>query len=337
MNHSANQSIIEATVNSAIKRIENDPERSIRNLVDMGLMFCNGKFQQRFLAEAQRMLENENSSYYRIIPDLISNVDSKRITTFGINLGYQSCTKGARIIRKIEAEHNCNVPWCINLELKNETYHEKKEEYFSLIEQGQSLGIYTWFVNPHSNMLSTLELAEHFSDCAFVITCEPEDITELLLDEFSEIYNVFFAVNYNEGIEDACALLRKRKFLFSVVYKYQEHDIENILNHSVLYDLCSLHSVFSLFYADATCPLDIQQRVYEYVKEMRYKQSFQTIPFDLVYDVRFIDEIISEDAVSIYFDSNGVCHTDLNEKNATTCNLFHTSLIDIFIQVVPKE
>ena len=337
MNHSANQSIIEATVSSAIKRIENDPERSIRNLVDMGLMFCNGKFQHRFLAEAQRMLENENSSYYRIIPDLISNVDSKRITTFGINLGYQSCTKGARIIRKTEAEHNCNVPWCINLELRSETYHEKKGEYFSLIEQGQSLGIYTWFVNPHSNLLSALELAEHFSDCAFVLTCEPEDITELMLDEFSEIYNVFFIVNYAEGIENACALLRKRKFLFSVVYKYQEHDIENILNHSVLYDLCSLHSVFSLFCADVTCSLETQKQVHEQVKKMRYKQSFQTIPFDLVYDVRLIDEIISEDAVTISFDSNGVCHTDLNENIATICNLFHTSLIDIFKQIIPKE
>ena len=326
MNHNANQSIIEATVNSAIKRIENDPERSIRNLVDMGLMFCNGKFQQRFLAEAQRMLENENSSYYRIIPDLISNVDSKRITT-----------KGARIIRKIEAEHNCNVPWCISLEIEKETYNQKKTKYFSLIEQGQSIGINTWFVNPYSDMISTLELAEHFSDSAFVIICKPEDITEIILDEFIEIYNVFFIINYNEGIEDVCAILRKRKFLFSVVYKYQEDNIENILNHSVLYDLCSLHSLFSLFYADATCPLEMQQQVYEYVKEMRYKQSFQTIPFDLIYDVRFIDEIISEDAVFIYFDSNGICHTDLNLQNTTTYNLFQTSLIDIFKQVVPKE
>lgn len=45
MNHSTSQSIIEATVSSAIKRIQNDPERSMRNMVDMGLMFCNGKFQ----------------------------------------------------------------------------------------------------------------------------------------------------------------------------------------------------------------------------------------------------------------------------------------------------
>lgn len=286
MNHSTSQSIIEATVSSAIKRIQNDPERSMRNMVDMGLMFCNGKFQQRFLVEAQRMLENENSSYYRIIPDLISNVDSSRITTFGINLGYHSCTKGARMIRKIEEEQGVNIPWCMALDLRN-------KNCFSLIEEKQSQGIFTWFLNPSSNMMLTLDIAERFSDSAFIITCQPEDITETLLAEFGELYNVFFAVNYSDGIEDACALLRKRKFLFSVMYKYGEGDVENILNHSLLYDFCSLHSVFSLFYADSDCSLEIQKQVYEYILKTRYEQRFQTIPFDLIYDTHFIDEIIS--------------------------------------------
>lgn len=337
MNHSANQSIIEATVNSAIKRIQDDPERSMRNMVDMALMFCNGRFQKRFFESAQRMLENENSSFYRIIPDLIANVDSKRITNFGINLGYHSCTKGARIIRKAEKEQRCNVPWCITLETKNKIYNQEKENYFALIEQGQSLGIYTWFINPYSEMIPVLEIAEHFTDSAFIIYCQPTDITETMLDEFGEIYNVLFAVNYNDGIENACALLRKRRFLFSVVYKYEEQDADNILNHSLLYDLSSLHSVFSLFYADSECPLEMQKQVFEYVQNMRCEQSFPTIPFDMIYDIRFIDEIISEDAVSIYFDSKGICRTDLYTDNSIVCNIFHESLLNILKQLVPKE
>ena len=286
MNHNTSQSIIEATVSSAIKRIQNDPERSMRNMIDMGLMFCNGKFQQRFLAEAQRMLENENSSYYRLIPDLISNVDSKRITTFGINLGYHSCTKGARMIRKIEEEQGCNIPWCASLDFtENDTT--------ALIEQGQSQGVYTWFINPHSEMISVSEIAKNFSDSAFIIMCKPKDITEILLDEFGEIYNVFFAVTYSDGIEDACTLLRKRKFLFSVVYKYAKEDVEAILNNSLLYDFCSLHSLFSLFIADTSCSVELKKQVYEHIKKTRYEQSFQTVPFDLIYDIKFIDEIIS--------------------------------------------
>lgn len=335
--NNTNQTIIETTVNSAIKRIQNDPERSMRNLVDMALMFSNGRFQKRLFEAAQRILENENSAYYRLIPDLISNVDSQRISTFGINLGYHSCTKGARIIRKIEEEQKFNIPWCIALELSDEMYTQKKDTYFSLIEEGESLGIYTWFIKPYSKMISALELAEHFSNSAFVIISEPEHITETILDEFSEVYNVFFLLNYEDGIEEACALLRKRKFLFSVAYKYQEQDVEHILNHSVLYDLCSLHSVFSIFYADLSCPLEMRKQVFEYIQEIRYEQNFQTIPFDLIYDIRFIDEIISEDAVSVYFDSDGICHTNLESEDSVICNIFDESLNRILKQVVPKE
>lgn len=335
-NDITNQSLIEATVNSAIKRIQNDPERSMRNIIDMALLFCsNGRFQQHFLELAQQMLEHEDSAYYRIIPDTISNVDSKRITSFGINLGYHSCTKGARTIRKIEKEFHFNIPWCITLDIKNEIYEEKKQAYFSLIEQGQALGVYTWFINPHSEISLVLEFAETFSNSAFIIVCQPNDISEAILDEFNEIYNVFFVVNYATGIEDACALLRKRRFLFSVVYKYYEKDVKNIFNHALLYDLCSLHTTFSLFYADASCPLALQKQVHQHIQKTRYEQQFPTIPFDLIYDIRFIDEIVSEDAVSIYFDSNGRCHTYFND----TCfpyNIFNEPLIDILKHVVPK-
>ena len=335
MDHSANQSIIEATVNSAIKRIQNDPERSMRNLVDLGIMFCNGRFQKRFFEAAQRMLENENSSYYRIIPDIIANVDSTRIVSFGINIGYHSCTKGARIIRKMETEQGFQIPWCITLHLNSETFQNQKERYFSLIEEGQSLGIYTWFIHPHSDVLSALEIAESFSDSAFIIGCQPTDITDILLDEFSEIYNVFFVVNYSDGIEDTCTLLRKRKFLFSVIYKYTEQDVENILNQSLLYDFCSLHSIFALFYADTNCPLEMQKEVFEHVQEMRFEQSFQTVPFDLIYDIRFIDEIISEDAISISFDENGICTSLFDSNRYPNHNLFHESLIDILKNLAP--
>lgn len=335
MDHSTNQSIIETTVNNAIKRIQNDPERSIRNIVDMALMFSNGRFQKKFFEIAQHMLENENSSFYSMIPSVIANVDSKRITTFGINLGYHSCTKGARIIRKTE-EEGYNVPWCIALELKQTIYHQEKESYFSLIEQGQTLGIYTWFINPFSNMLATLELAEHFSDSAFIIICKPTDISETLLDEFSEIYNVFFALNYEDGIENACTLLRKRKFLFSIAYKYQKDDIANILNHSFLYDFSSLHSIFSIFYADSDCPHETRKQVYDYVQRMRFEQCFQTIPFDLIYDIQLIDEIISGDSVSIYFDADGIGHSNAVTASDLICNFFQLPLASILKQLAPK-
>lgn len=45
MKHSLNQTLIETTIRNAIKQIKDDPERNIRNLVDMALTFSNGRFQ----------------------------------------------------------------------------------------------------------------------------------------------------------------------------------------------------------------------------------------------------------------------------------------------------
>lgn len=338
MNQETNQPLIEATVNSAIKRIQNDPERSMRNIVDMALMFCsNGRFQQQFLELAQKMLENEDSSYYRLIPDLLANTDSKRITSMGINVGYHSCTRGARMIRKNEEEQGFNVPWCISLDIDADMFQKNKKQYLNLLDEGQNLGIYTWIIRAQNNLLSIIELTQKYTDCAFILICNPQDINESILDEFSEIYNIMFAINYTYGIEDTCTLLRKRKFLYSVLYQYTEQNAVNILNDSVLYDLSSLHAVFSLFCAESQCPAHLQKEIFEYIQNMRFKQCFAIFPFDLIHDIHFIDEIISKDGVSIWFDCEGNTHTIFPERKTFSYNLFENSLTNLLKRIVPKS
>ena len=336
MTETMNQALIETTVKQAIKRIQDDPERSIRNLVDMGLLFSNGKFQQRFLEVIQQMLQNEQSSYYRLISDLIANVDSKRITTFAINLGYNSCTRGARMIRKIESEQGYNVPWSIFLTIDDRNFRKHEDEYFSLFEQGQSLGVYTWFLFSNQGMESCLKLAEKYTDNAFLIFCHPNDITPALLDEAVELYNIMFVVAYENETDQTCNLLRKRNFLYSIYYSYTEDDMVEILNGNILADIQELHPVFTLFHPSNDCPLPIQQLVYEFVLETRMKQNYITIPFDLIHDMKYIDEIISEDASFIFFDKNGFCFSKLTGFSETTYNFLEYSLVDMLKSIVPK-
>lgn len=329
MTENTNAPLIEATVISAIKRIQNDPERSMRNIVDLALMFCNGKFQQRFLESAQIMLENENSSYYRIIPDLLTHTDMKRVTTFGINLGYNSCTYGARTIRKIKAEQGYNIPWCISLNISPKGYELHKEDYFSLIEQGKSLGIYTWFINPCGDYTSVHELSQHFSDCSFVIMCHPQDITTALLSKFDEIYNVLFSVFFEDATEHACTLLRQEKFLYSICYLYNEKDTSYISSQDIFYDIGSLNSPFTLLYAEADCPVETQLKIYEIILELRTNQTLPTIPFDVIHDLLFIDEIISESAVYLTVDTQGMCKSNLISEGNKTISIFEQSLEDL--------
>lgn len=336
MDQNTNTPLIETTVKTAIKRIQNDPERSIRNLVDLALMFCNGRFQQRFLNHAHKMLEDENSSLYRIIPEIIKNVDSRRITTFGINIGYHSCTNGARIIRKIEAEKKYNIPWCISLRIHKEGYLHHKEEYFSVIEQGKQLGIFTWIIDPCSDYTSVMELAAHFMDCAFVIQAPPKDITDLLLLDFHEIYNVLFSINMEEDTERACKLLHQEHFLYSICYIYGEDDLDYLLSHDVFYDVGALNSPLILLHAKANCPIDVQLKVYEELLQIRNNQMLPTVPFDLIHDLLYIDEIISTDAVSVTIDADGICTSNLMMDADENHSIFKQPL-DCLLQSLAKK
>ena len=94
-----NRILVEGTIRRTLKSMKESPERTIRNLVDLGLNFSNGRFQTRFLKAAQEMLHNQKSAYYSLVKHVAASVDHDLLTTFGVNLGYNSCTLGAKRIR----------------------------------------------------------------------------------------------------------------------------------------------------------------------------------------------------------------------------------------------
>lgn len=60
----------------------------------MALHFSDGRFQSRFFRTAQTMLEHEGSAYYALVEDAANIIDPEHLVTFGMNLGYNSCTWG---------------------------------------------------------------------------------------------------------------------------------------------------------------------------------------------------------------------------------------------------
>ena len=89
---STNRILIETFVRKALRDIQSAPERSIRNLVDMGLTFSKGRFQTRLFQSVQHMLTDEHSAYYPLVRNIVTNVEHERLLNFGMNVGYNSCT-----------------------------------------------------------------------------------------------------------------------------------------------------------------------------------------------------------------------------------------------------
>ena len=136
--------LIETVVANKLKDMKKYPGRAARNLIDLGLLFSNGNFQNAFFSSAQTMLQNEDSPYYKLIDNVVNNVDNQRLLTFGMNLGYNSFKYGSKVIRKNEKKLNCFIPWEITLHIDDFSFKNNNQRYDKLISDGEKLGIYSW-------------------------------------------------------------------------------------------------------------------------------------------------------------------------------------------------
>ena len=174
--------LVESTIRRTLKAMRESPEREARNLVDAGAQFSTGRFQTRLISHAQRMLQNSKSAYYALVKDVVTYADHDNIATFGVNLGYNSCTKGARLIRETEREKGFNIPWALHLRVSQEKLAGDPGLYPSILREGTSLGIYTYLLFVPGDAQAVLPLVMEYPDCAFLLFLEGGQITPAFLE-----------------------------------------------------------------------------------------------------------------------------------------------------------
>jgi len=337
MKKSMSRMLVETVVKRAIINIKDSPERGIRNLVDMALQFSEGRFQKNFFTIAQTMLQNENSAYYSLVRETVTHTDTDRLYTFGMNLGYNSCTEGARRIRQNEEKMNYNIPWTISLWIDAQKYNVNKEPYDALICEGESLGIYTWMLFALDNPQQVLSLAEDHPDSAFCIFCQAEDLSAAFLAEAADLDNIMLVIRYEKSAANLCATLREMGLLYSVWYQYGQKDIETIINGDLFGSTQQLFPTFTVLVPAENCPKETRRLACQAVKSARKEQTYHTFVFELQGDNCLIDSIISGDACSVCFDKNGDLYDWNNKYENEHYNLFQSSLVEILSSACQKK
>jgi hypothetical protein len=125
--------------------------------------------------------------------------------------------------------------------------------------------------------------------------------------------------------------------LYSVYVDYQLVKAEYILSGVLLNKLGSLNPVFTLFFNSGTADEKLSTDVYEYIMSVRSNQEICTAPFDLWYDSRKIDEIISDDACAVLFDENGNFCRDFSSAPCKKFNYRNMPLSNILEACCPKH
>lgn len=329
MENSINRILIETFVKKTLREIEDDTERSIRNLIDRALLVSRGRFQKSFFINVQHMLNNVQSAYYTLVRRLVESVDHSRLLGFGMNVGYNSCTVGAAKIREIEAAEGFNIPWALFLKIDTKGFSAHELRYAQLLEEGKALGIFTWFLAIDGFSPELFQLLSRHPDCAFALLCSPKLVDEALMDEAAPLNNLLLCIKMEQQTDQVCEMLRDEKLLYCVYCRYADANLQEAMSDDLLMDAQAMCAPLTVFLPDAACSDEAQAQMYSHVQQLRNEQRHATIPWEFFQDCNAVDTIISDDGCSAGFRADGTFFALTHPADGTPICLWDHSLREI--------
>ena len=223
------RALIDTTVARAMVEMDADPKRSVRKLCDLGRQFSRGRFQNQIFAIFQDLLRNDESPYYQAIDFLLRSNDPEALRQFGINIGYNSFTYGAQILRQKQKELSFAVPWVVKLRLDSRIPDTYDSSFFaSVVRTGLTYGIYSYqlrSMDHHEDMESYLAVIQSHPECAFLWFLSDTPLTEKQQKLLLSCPNLMVSLPIDAPSTAPMAkALRHQKTLFGMHKVYQDAD-----------------------------------------------------------------------------------------------------------------
>lgn len=320
------RTLIDITVSRVLYEMDSDMNRNVRKLLDAALSVSSGRFQKRFFESAQRIMANEDSAYYEMLHNLIGFADHNKLKTFGINLGYNGCTAGAKQIRQNEAAWHFDIPWNIFVDIGKGC--AAPADVDRLIRQGKALGIYVYTViSDHALNSAYHDIFKAHEDCAFLLLTDPDEVLETVLDGYADLPNCLFMVDSDrENIQAAVDELKAEHFLFGIYRKYAMDNLDDLLSDDALAQCAAYGGAFVLLCPIPTCSLKEAEAIEARLVHIRDEQRYPFLLMDAQADNLRIDRIISDSPCSVAFDATGQIHTAGTVWTGAEYNYLHTDL-----------
>lgn len=294
--------MIEAAVDRGIREMQEDPKRSVRKLADLGRQFSRGRFQKNFFDLSQTLLQDDNSPYYTILSRLTRETNHETLKKFGVNIGYTSWTYGASLIRSYEKEHGYDVPWTVFMHYLPDGPLGLKQ-IGGLIEEGRSIGIYTYFIyleEMPEDWTGLTELFHSFDNSAFLLFLPDRELEDGDADLLSGCRNLLVSAEIASCYRENIRLLKQRGCIVANHYYYYSSDPEEITRQ-----VKDCDSPLLLFIARDDCMPEDRRRVADAVYDIRYHPEFPVFPVELHSDFRRVDQIISGRTCLLEVEANG--------------------------------
>ncbi|MDL2248122.1 hypothetical protein LJB89_00295 [Tyzzerella sp. OttesenSCG-928-J15] len=330
-----NYIMIKSAVENGFKDVLENPARSIRKLVDLGLLFSGGDNQRNFFDIASRELENDKSLYYNLAERITRSMNHDKLLSFGMNFGYNALIKGAATIRSIEEKLNFNIPWCLlfdgisgqDITIKN---------IAAVLEQGIELGIFTYFFRLNKDFGSIddlIELFEEKEDCAFVLLVHPSQINSGFVERCINVKNLCIFMQLDdmkpEITRNGAQLLSNSNLLRGGFINAENYSNANeTMKYADILDL----PLFIFMNENADKP-DFSKEGRQQVNNMRLNLPYPVFPVDFYSDIEYIDKNISSTTcLSVIFDDGSI-----KAGGSQHFNIKETPLKNIFSSSMPRK
>ena len=185
LTHEASRVAFSALINSTIKYVNKDREKSLMKLVDLSERFMGDNYPKESYEGARSLIQDPNGKWMKYLNKALDEIHPNIIKTAALNLGFEAGLYSTKKIRKMREVHECNIPWAIlidptsacNLRCKGcwaaEYGHKLSlsyDELDNIITQGKELGIYFYLYTggePLTRKDDLLKLCEKHNDCEF--------------------------------------------------------------------------------------------------------------------------------------------------------------------------
>lgn len=303
--------MIDKIVERRIEEMAESPDTAIRQLLNYSSHFSSSRFQAPVFSILQHLLANEDSQYHIMLQNLLQNVSHSAIKNLGINLGYNSWTKGAQTVRATAQKAGYCIPWIIIFHwnpAKSTIVNLKNMARF--IRDGNKIGIYAFCIRqeaPHQSFGEIFDIFSKYSDSTFFWMIPNQMLAPVHLDMIQKCENVL-AIFDGEGSYSHrnISLLRERKALFAIYHIYSSFNSNEKMSADQWMDYYKMYqSPFVFFLPDESCSEEDRENASAYIDNARLHQKFPYYIVDFYTDILEISHMISGADCYLEIDSSG--------------------------------
>lgn len=298
ISHRLMRKSIEAAIRKALEDMGVNAQRSVRSLIDLGLLFSGSESQKWFFKTAQELTKDETNAYFRLLAGLSERVNHQTLTVSGINIGYNSLVYGAGKLRHAGAEAGKALPWVLLLDAAGAParFAPFADE---IIAQGSRLGIYFYAIRGFApeRTQALCKLAAAHSECVFFLDAPACALTEESVEPLSRVHNLLVALHISPGEmpgsgENAAALqlLRRHRMLYGYTALYSDKTLEHVISRDYTAAALAAGCGFGLYCAARNASASCRERLYGEVCRSRYRADEGIVLFEAERDMEEIGE-----------------------------------------------